>query len=63
MKSDSGASKDDNADKARLAKREIRTCSVCGNEVSGTTTKGAACPVCILRGSLSAGESAVAKDG
>jgi serine/threonine protein kinase len=56
MKSDSGASKDDSADKARLAEREIRTCPVCGTKVS-TTTKGAACPVCMLRGAVS-GKSA-----
>ena len=59
MKSDSGASKDDSADKARLAEREIRTCPVCGTKFS-TTTKGVACPVCILRGVVS-GESAVAR--
>jgi len=56
---DSGASQDDSADKARLAEREIRTCSVCGTKFS-TTTKGVACPVCILRGVVSGG-SAVAR--
>jgi serine/threonine protein kinase len=59
MKSDSGASKDDSADKARLAEREIRTCPVCGTKFS-TTTKSVACPVCILRGVVT-GESAVAR--
>ena len=59
MKSDSGASKDDSADKARLAEREIRTCPVCGTKFS-TTTKGVACPVCILRGVVG-GESAMAR--
>jgi serine/threonine protein kinase len=58
MKSDSGAPKDKSADKAGLAEREIRTCPVCGTKFS-TTTKGVACPVCILRGAAS-GESAVA---
>jgi hypothetical protein len=58
MKSDSGTPKDESTDKAGLAELKIRTCPVCGTKFS-TTTKGIACPVCMLREAAS-GNSAAA---
>ena len=60
MKPNPGIPEDEDAKKAGLAEREIRTCSACGTKFPATTDS-ASCPVCILR-EAARGESATAED-
>ena len=57
MKSDSRASKHKGAEEPRVADGEIWTCPSCGTKFSATT-KGVACPVCMLRAAVASGKSA-----